>query len=105
MSKASSSKGRLVPLAVTGSTSGNSWAKFGSGTSLTAVICSGHGYIASKKLWLSATPGSVSKPVSPTPTSTIVVSGPGRSSSRNSASLRRLFQSDARAARPVSTLR
>ncbi len=105
MSKESSSKGRLVPLAVTGAICGNSWAKFGSGTSLTAVIRSGQGYIASKKLWLSATPGSVSKPVSPTPTSTIVVSGPGCSSSRNSASLRFRFQSDARAARPVSMLR
>src|SRR4029079_10149080 len=42
-SNASSSNGRSVPLAVTVLVSGNSRAKFGNGTSLTAVIRSGHG--------------------------------------------------------------
>ena len=42
-SNASSSNGSSVPLAVTVLTVGNSRAKFGSGTSLTAVIRSGHG--------------------------------------------------------------
>jgi len=101
-SNAPSGNGSSRPSAVTVSTCGNSCAKCGSGTSLTAVMRSGQGYIASKKLWLAATPGSVAKPVSPAPTSSTRVSDVGEIARRKSSIFLARFQSETLAAsRPI----